>query len=90
MFYLFAQLYQSLARLIAENLSIQRWLLKIDNEIDGRGTGNSWHIYIYMGRIIFCLKADLHTPILSADTKPLGNPSKNRAKIFKQVTVTDF
>eukprot|EP00111_Clytia_hemisphaerica_P002942 TCONS_00008338-protein len=36
--YSLQQLYQSLARLIAENLSIKRWLLKIDNEIDGRGT----------------------------------------------------
>jgi len=32
------QLFEVLARLVTENLDVQRWLFKIDNEFDGRGT----------------------------------------------------
>lgn len=33
------QLHESLAKLVTENLHIKRWLFKMDNEFDGRGTG---------------------------------------------------
>jgi hypothetical protein len=31
------KLYESLAQLITENLSVQRWIFKLDDEHDGRG-----------------------------------------------------
>ncbi len=34
---LFLKLYECLAQAITENLYVQRWLLKLDNEFDGRG-----------------------------------------------------
>lgn len=33
------QLHESLAKLVTENLHVKRWLFKMDNEFDGRGTG---------------------------------------------------
>ena len=35
----YLQLHESLAKLVTENLHVKRWLFKIDNEFDGRGTG---------------------------------------------------
>lgn len=36
--YSLPQLHESLAKLVTENLHIKRWLFKMDNEFDGRGT----------------------------------------------------
>ncbi|PFX15030.1 IQ domain-containing protein H [Stylophora pistillata] len=36
--YSLPQLHESLAELVTENLHIKRWLFKMDNEFDGRGT----------------------------------------------------
>lgn len=33
------QLHESVAKLVTENLYVKRWLFKMDNEFDGRGTG---------------------------------------------------
>lgn len=35
-FYFF-QLHESLAQLVTENLTVRRWLFKLDDEFDGRG-----------------------------------------------------
>lgn len=35
--YSLGQLYESLAQLVTENLSVKRWLFKLDDEFDGRG-----------------------------------------------------
>lgn len=37
--YSWFQLHESLAKLVTENLHVKRWLFKMDNEFDGRGTG---------------------------------------------------
>ena len=40
------QLHENLARLVAENLGVRRWLFKIDEEMDGRGIGIVSHFII--------------------------------------------
>lgn len=32
------QLYETLAQAITDNLTVQRWLFKLDDEVDGRGS----------------------------------------------------
>ncbi|XP_057308463.1 IQ domain-containing protein H-like isoform X1 [Hydractinia symbiolongicarpus] len=36
--YSMQQIYETLARLVTENLNVTRWLFKMDNQVDGRGT----------------------------------------------------
>lgn len=50
------QLHDSVAKLVTENLYVKRWLFKMDNEFDGRGTGEVSSVQIRSCHIDNCHK----------------------------------
>lgn len=56
------QLYECLAQAITENLIVQRWLLKLDDEFDGRGIA-----YCDIGKHMSCYNAALKEMIKFGD-----------------------